>query len=172
MQQISRRSFEIVHVSRTYELPATDFIAAFDGVLGTLDRNALTLMRDDPAAAARQIEVMQGPHGLMLFDKLDHGVLFAMSGRPRVAYRYHVGNPLIAWRMTRIDVRAALYAPLTVLIDGADDARTRIEYDLPSTVLGQFGNGDVRSVGLELDDKLNAAIEAAAQCAAARTQQR
>jgi hypothetical protein len=83
-----------------------------------------------------------------------------------------VGNPLIAWRMTRIDVRAALYAPLTVLIDGADDARTRIEYDLPSTVLGQFGNGDVRSVGLELEDKLNAAIEAAAQFAAARTQQR
>ncbi|BEU27484.1 DUF302 domain-containing protein [Paraburkholderia sp. 22B1P] len=162
MQQISSRPVQIIHISRALELPVADFISGFEKALGTLDRRVLALMRDDPGAAVHQIEAMQGPHGLMLFDKLDHGVLFAMAGGSRVAYRYHVGNPLVAWRMTSIDMRAALYAPLTVLIYGLEKTRTRVEYDLPSAVLGQFGNDDIRAIGLELDGKLAAVIEAAA----------
>ncbi|WP_175831385.1 DUF302 domain-containing protein [Burkholderia cepacia] len=172
MQQISRLAVEVVHVSRTYDLSANDFIAAFESMLGTFERDALMVMRVDPAAAARQLETTQGPHGLMLFDKLDHGVLFAMAGEERVAFRYHVGNPLVAWRMTRIDMRAALYAPLTVLIEGASKGQTRVEYDLPSSVLGQFGIDSIRAIAFELDDRLDAVINGAAKSVAARVSDR
>ncbi|WP_230938548.1 hypothetical protein [Burkholderia multivorans] len=42
MQPISRRPVDIVHVSRTFALRTADFIARFDGVLGTLEREALS----------------------------------------------------------------------------------------------------------------------------------
>ncbi|WP_235557767.1 hypothetical protein [Burkholderia multivorans] len=42
MQPISRRPVDIVHVSRTFALRTADFIAGFDGVLGTLEREALS----------------------------------------------------------------------------------------------------------------------------------
>ncbi|MCC8402725.1 DUF302 domain-containing protein [Paraburkholderia sp. MMS20-SJTN17] len=114
----------------------------------------------------KRLEAMQGPYGLMRFDKLDHGALFAMAGAPRLSVRYSVGNPLIAWSMTRIDMRAALHAPLTVLVYGLNEAQTRIEYDLPSAALAQFGCDAIHDVALDLDGKLNGVIESAARFSA------
>ena len=47
---------------------------------------------------------------------------------------------LIKGAMTRHDIRAALYAPLRVLVYEADDRSTRIEFDQPSSLFGQFNN--------------------------------
>jgi uncharacterized protein (DUF302 family) len=56
--------------------------------------------------------------------------------------------------MTRHDIRAALYAPLRVLIYEADDRSTRVEFDQPSSLFGQFDNTNVTTVARSLDTKL------------------
>jgi uncharacterized protein (DUF302 family) len=67
--------------------------------------------------------------------------------------QYLVGNPLFAVEMTRHAIGAALYAPLRVLIY-EDEPGTCIEYDLPSSLFGQFEDERVDRVALSLDGKL------------------
>ena len=68
--------------------------------------------------------------------------------------QYVIGNPLFAVEMTRHAIGAALYAPLRVLIYEADDGKTCIEYDRPSSLFGQFGDERVDSMAASLDQRL------------------
>ena len=107
----------------------------------------------DPEAARARIEEMVGPSGFMLFGTSDHGSLLRIVCRPRKAVQYVVGNPLFAVEMTRHSIGAALYAPLRVLIY-EEDGKTCIEYDRPSSLFGQFGDGQVDAMASSLDQKL------------------
>jgi uncharacterized protein (DUF302 family) len=62
--------------------------------------------------------------------------------------------------MTEHDIRAALYAPLRVLVYEDADSKLQVEYDLPSTLFGQFRNSQVDAVAKELDDKLAMLVQA------------
>jgi uncharacterized protein (DUF302 family) len=95
----------------------------------------------------------------MLFNTYDHGALLSIKGSPRKARQYVVGNPLYAARMTQHDIRAALYAPLRVLVYADDAGGTRVEYDLPSSLFGQFENDRVNEVAAELDRKMSALVD-------------
>ena len=56
--------------------------------------------------------------------------------------------------MTEPDIRTALYAPLRVLLYENQNGKACIEYDRPSSLLGQFGNMAVTEVADMLDRKL------------------
>jgi uncharacterized protein (DUF302 family) len=90
----------------------------------------------------------------MLFSTRDHGALLGLVGRQQKAVQYVVGNPLFAVEMTRHAIGASLYAPLRVLIYEADDGKTCIEYDKPSSLFGQFGDERVGRMAAALDQKL------------------
>ena len=77
--------------------------------------------------------------------------------------QYLLGNPLFAVEMTRYAIGAALYAPLRVLICDAQQGKTCVEYDLPSSLFGQFGDENVDRMAESLDRKLEALIASAAQ---------
>jgi uncharacterized protein (DUF302 family) len=79
----------------------------------------------------------------------------------RKARQYVIGNPLIAVTMTRQDIRAGLYAPLRILVYEAEDRSTRVEYDLPSSLFGQFNDPEVTVIAQSLDKKLANAIKKA-----------
>jgi uncharacterized protein (DUF302 family) len=68
--------------------------------------------------------------------------------------QYVIGNPLFAVEMTRHAIGASLYAPLRVLIYEADDGKTCIEYDRPSSLFGQFGDQRVAPMAAALDQEL------------------
>jgi len=65
--------------------------------------------------------------------------------------------------MTQHDLRAGLYAPLTMFVYETGPAAVRVEFDRPSSLFGQFGNPTVTEVAVGLDAKLNALIEKAAK---------
>ena len=56
--------------------------------------------------------------------------------------------------MTQHDIRAGLYAPLRVLVYEDEGGKAFVEYDRPSSLFGQFGNGSVTEVAAMLDRKL------------------
>jgi uncharacterized protein (DUF302 family) len=97
---------------------------------------------------------MVGPSGFMLFQTSNHGALLHLAGQTKKAAQYIVGNPLFAFQMTRHDIRAGLYAPLRVLLYEDEEGKTRVEYDRPSSLFGQFGNAKVTEVAAMLDRKL------------------
>jgi hypothetical protein len=98
---------------------------------------------------------------LWLFLARDHGALTAADGMHRKAIQYEIGNPLTAERMTRHVLAASLYAPLRIVLLEDDLGLARFEYDLPSSLFGQFGDDHVVAVGQELDHELEATLEQA-----------
>src|SRR6516165_10036497 len=148
--------FSVVHVRVTSDRPFADVQAAFERRLGRFDPDVYQALAEggDPAAVRARLEAMAGSSGLMLFGTSDHGRLLRIVGQQRNAVQYVIGNPLFAVEMTRHALGAALYAPLRVLISEAEDGRTCIEYDRPSSLFGQFGDERVSPMAAALDQKL------------------
>ena len=63
--------------------------------------------------------------------------------------------------MTQHDIQAGLYAPLRVLIYENEEGKTRVEYDRPSSLFGQFNDDRIAPVASMLDRKLEALVAAA-----------
>jgi len=99
---------------------------------------------------------------LWLFLTRDHGSLTAADTLKSKAMQYEIGNPLTAERMTRHRLAAGLYAPLRVILYENGRGRAFFEYDLPSSLFGQFGDARVTAVGFELDEELETALRSAA----------
>jgi hypothetical protein len=102
-------------------------------------------------------------HGppLWLFLIRDHGALTAADGQVSKAKQYEIGNPLTAESMTRHVLAAGLYAPLRVILYENVSGQAIFEYDLPSSLFGQFGDQRVAEVGRELDAELETVLQAA-----------
>jgi uncharacterized protein (DUF302 family) len=123
-------------------------------LLGRFEPTVEPELTVDPSAARARINAMAGEAGLMMFDRQNHGALLALVGKKAKAKRYFVGNPLIAIQMTQHDIRAGLYAPLSVLVYEIGPTQTRVEFDRPSSLFGQFEKTAVTEVALGLDAKL------------------
>jgi uncharacterized protein (DUF302 family) len=158
-------AIQVVHESTELPVGYDDFTTRFEAILGRFDPSVEPLVVSNLDAARERIGKMAGEQGLMIFGTQDHGALLAIAGTPRKAKRYHIGNPLIALQMTQHDIRAGLYAPLTVLVYETGPSTVRVEFDRPSSLFGQFENPAVTRVATELDKKLSTAIETAAHLA-------
>ena len=119
------------------------------------------LNETDPSTIEKRLKEMAGEEDLMLFEVLDHGNFLNIIGSPKKAKQYVLGNPLTAIEMTHYDIRAGLYAPLRVLIYETSDHLTRVEFDQPSSLFGQFNNPKVTTTAQSLDKKLTNLIEKA-----------
>jgi hypothetical protein len=151
METIISVSHQVISLQRSFE----DFTTRLEGLLGHLDPASLALAVTDPKRAEQQLADLGGYENLLLFGIQNHGELFHLLGAPKKAKQYTIGNPLIALQMTQHDLRAALYAPLRVLVYEAENHQVRTEYDLPSSLFGQFRNEAVLTVAHGLDDKVS-----------------
>lgn len=100
------------------------------------------------------------PHGFLIYWRNDvHGVM-QLADDDSDCIAYLMGNVTIAEQMFRHDPRAMLYAPLRTVI--WEDAKERAWFtvDQPSTQFASFGIPAVSAVGIELDRKLAALLEA------------
>lgn len=144
----------INHISITVAKTFEKFTAGFESALGSFDHDAMKLIKQDPEKARAAIEKMQGIVGLMVFTIEDHGTVLLLEGQVKKVKQYRVGNPLIAMTMTMHDLRAALYVPLSIVIYENTDGVVTVDYDQPSSLLGQFENQEILKVAESLDQKL------------------
>lgn len=159
---MSHKRITIEHVRRTVLKPFDEFQAAFEAQLGQFDPAVEELLQlRKPETAVAKLESLAGTSGFMIFRTSDHGSLLRIVGQEQKALQYLLGNPLFALEMTRHVLSAALYAPLRVLIYETEQGQTTIEYDLPSSLFGQFENEHVDRVAKSLDQKLADLIETA-----------
>jgi uncharacterized protein (DUF302 family) len=149
--------FTVEHIRFTSDKPFGEVTVAFEARLGKFDPQVYQRLREGgvPEEVRARIDAMAGPSGFMLFATHDHGNLLRLLGKQRKAVQYVVGNPLFAVEMTRHAIGASLYAPLRVLIYEANNGKTCIEYDRPSSLFGQFGDERVNRVAAVLDQKLS-----------------
>jgi uncharacterized protein (DUF302 family) len=155
----------VLHRSIVFDATFERFTGALEKILGQFPAGVQEDIIQRPQVAAERLRAAQGAQELMIFSVFDHGAALNMVNARQNAKQYLIGNPLTAIRMTEHDIRAALYAPLRVLVYGQGAGRTVVEYDQPSSQLGQFGQKDVTQVARTLDDKLERVLEQAAELA-------
>jgi uncharacterized protein (DUF302 family) len=100
------------------------------------------------------------PHGFLIYFRNDVHPVMALAGDSTDCVSYLMGNHTIAERMFRYDPRAMLYAPLHTVIWEDADGSAWFTVDQPSTQFASFAIPVIKEVGIELDHKLAALLEA------------
>ena len=162
---ITTSTVPVLHRSILFEASFERFTGALEKILGQFPAGVQEDIIKRPQLAEQRIRAAEGAQDLMIFSVLDHGAALNMVNARQDAKQYLIGNPLTAIRMTEHDIRAALYAPLRVLVYGKGEGRTVVEYDEPSSQFGQFGQKDVTQVARTLDEKLERVLVQAAELA-------
>jgi uncharacterized protein (DUF302 family) len=153
----SEKSFGAVHVEYVSDRSVDDVAAALEAVTGSVENGGYQcdiLPARDVADFEQRTKPFESVTGFMRFLTLDHGHYLALYGRPRKVRQYLVGNPVIAATMVRHDAQAALDVPVRILIFEGEDGRTRLCYDLPSSLMSHIGNADLDAAARKLDAKL------------------
>jgi hypothetical protein len=156
---MSRRAIEVTHVVIESQKTAADVRASLETLMPPIDEEIPLLLSDGVTDRLKQR--LEAAPELSIFLKRDHGMLVGMYSKVRDAVQYEIGNPLTASRMTRYQLAAGLYAPLRVIIYEKADVGSCIEYDLPSSLFGQFGDDRVTEVAHGLDVALSRALSLA-----------
>jgi uncharacterized protein (DUF302 family) len=162
---ISTNAVRVLHRTVTINGDFEPFTAALEKILGHFPADVQQDIIERPQLAEQRLKAAEGAQELMIFLVFDHGAALNMVGARRNAKQYLIGNPLTAIQMSQHDIRAALYAPLRVLVYETKAGQTIVEYDQPSSLFGQFGREDVTHVALTLDMKLEQLIAQAAELA-------
>jgi uncharacterized protein (DUF302 family) len=162
---VSTNTVRVLHRSVTIDGDFEPFTAALEKVLGHFPADVQQDIIERPQLAEQRLKAAEGAQELMIFLVFDHGAALNMVGARGNAKQYLIGNPLTAIQMSQHDIRAALYAPLRVLVYEKKAGQTIVEYDQPSSLFGQFGREDVTHVALTLDMKLEQVIAQAAELA-------
>lgn len=162
---ISTSAVRVQHRTVTVDGQFEAFTGALERILGHFPADVEQDIIQRPQIAAQRLKTAEGAEELMIFFVFDHGAALNMVGARRKAKQYLIGNPLTAIQMSQHDIRAALYAPLRVLVYEHKPGQTVVEYDQPSSLFGQFGREDVTHVALTLDTKLERVIAQAAELA-------
>ena len=160
-------SFTVHHISVTSRKDFTATIRDFESRLGVFAPESIkSLATENPnvESVTSKVEAMAGSSGFMRFGAVRMmGDLLPLVGKPIAhAHQYVIGNPLFAVQMTQHNSRAGLYAPLRILIFEDDSKLTYLEYDLPSSLFGQFKDERITKIAMMLDKKVEDLTKAAA----------
>jgi hypothetical protein len=145
---ITRHTIKVAHVEIASTKTFTELEATLERSIPQIDSAIMVALAKGDSKRAEELA-----HGskLFIFEKRDHGILLRSARQTRKALQYEVGNPITAASMTQYQLPAALYAPLRVVLYENASGGATFEYDLPSTLFGQFGDERVTAVGLKLD---------------------
>ncbi|KAF7973313.1 hypothetical protein HWV62_15553 [Athelia sp. TMB] len=150
-------SFQIIR--RTVELPVSfeSFTQKFESTLGRYSPQMLYATTTEEEMKKTVADTV-GSQPFGIFAVQDHGRLLGLAGRPSKVKQYVIGDPRLAVQMTAHEIRAALHAPVTMLVYEVDGA-AKVDYFTAQSIFGQFGNAQVDKVAKEIDEKRVRLIE-------------
>jgi uncharacterized protein (DUF302 family) len=159
MQTVTAEN-QVRHVTVSTEMQYESVKTRIEAEVHRLDDSFRRLLAENKIEELREkLEEASRPHGLMIHYIATHGDWLALTGKRRRGVVYHIGNVLMAIRMTQHAFGAGLYAPLRLAVYENASGGTNFEYDLPSTQVGLFQNAQIDEVAKKLDARLIALIE-------------
>lgn len=102
-------------------------------------------------------------NGMMVMAEVNQGQMLSMAGLSLKATVFLVGNPTVGKQLFEQDQAVGLYVPLRVSVYADANGKTHVEYDRPSSLLGQFKNEQITMVARMLDEKLDGLASMAAK---------
>ena len=102
-------------------------------------------------------------NGMMVMAEVNQGQMLSMAGLSLKATLLLVGNPTVGKQLFEQDQAVGLYIPIRVSVYADANGRTHVEYDRPSSLLGQFKNEKIAMAAKMLDEKLDGLANMAAK---------
>jgi len=142
--------------------PYEQFRARYEAAVPALDEKRLA---EFAARGAAWSEVVadagaSAPHGFLIFWRLDRAPVMSLAGDTTRCTAYLMGNHTIAEQMYRYDPVVMLYVPLRTVIYAGPGDRALFAAGRPSTEVASLGLPPVTQVGIDLDRKLAALLDA------------
>jgi uncharacterized protein (DUF302 family) len=148
----------LIHCEHESERTFDEVVDAFEKAVGVVDATAFQKIvagSTNEREFERGVRAFEGPSGFMRFLDIDHGVWMTRIGLRARCRLYILGNPLIARTMLKHDLGVGLNVPVRAMIyEDQTTGRTRLAYDLPSSLMARLGNQDVAAAARHLDEKL------------------
>jgi len=148
----------LIHCEYESERTFDEVVSTFEKAVGFVDGKAfqkIVATSTDEKDFERRVREFEGPSGFMRFLDIDHGTWLTRIGLRARCKLYVLGNPLIARTMLKHDLGVGLHVPVRVMIyEDQTTGRTRLAYDLPSSLMARFGNENVTAAAKRLDEKL------------------
>jgi uncharacterized protein (DUF302 family) len=162
---MATKQLNVERLSVVSSKPFDDVVAKLEGAIGHPDMRALWSEINSTLTYPELEKVIQkvvGPTGLMEFQRFDMGGIMRKekSSAPK-SFRFLIGNPLTMKKMAVHVPDAASYAPVTILIDERPDG-VHLSYDRMASFLAGYGNSEALKVARDLDSKIEALINSAA----------
>jgi len=129
-----------------------EFKSRYEQAVPAFPPDRIAGLADWNAVVARTAEL--GPHGFLLYGKVDAAPVMKLNGHPQRAVSYLMGNHVVAETMYGKDPGVMLYAPLRTLIYEDLHGKVHFSIDQPSTRFSSFGSDDIAATGKRLDQKL------------------
>jgi uncharacterized protein (DUF302 family) len=161
--KVSRNSIQVEHIRIDSHKSYGDVRAALEKLPRFDDRIRALLHYGEIVRVKAELKKIQGDAGLVLFSVATHGDWLQILSGGRPAVQYVIGNVLVSTLMTRHELAAGLNAPLRVILYENRAGTATFEYDLPSTLFGQYSNESVTAVAKELDEKISDVLIKAAK---------
>jgi len=144
----------VKHIRYHTARPYANVKADLEQKVGRLDEPIRKLLAEGKVDELRAaLTKVAGEYGLVIHYVAVHGDWLILNGGRRNGIVYHIGNVLTAVQMTRENFGAGLYAPLRLAIF-EDGTGTTLEYDQPSSLLGQFHNAKIDQSAASLNQRM------------------
>ncbi len=148
----------LIHCEHESERTFDEVVSAFEKAVGVVDGRAfqkIVATSTDEKDFETRVRAFEGSSGFMRFLDIDHGVWMTRIGLQARCRLYILGNPLIARTMLKHDLGVGLNVPVRAMIyEDRKTGRTRLAYDLPSSLMARLGNKNVTAAAKRLDEKL------------------
>ncbi len=159
-------SFNTVHIRVASRKPFEALRSALEAQLGPWQPQEFARFTEaqTPKEFEAATQSLTGPSGFMTFFIADHSHyysrLFGESGGRVVMFV--IGNASIARHIVGRHPEAGLYVPLRIAVYENAAGTGELAYDLPSSLLAQFGDEGTGAIARDLDAKLEKLAAAAA----------
>jgi len=111
----------------------------------------------------KAVKMMVAKNGMMILAEVDHGKILSMTGTKLHARLFMVGNPMVGKQLFDQSHAVGLYIPIRLYVYSDKSGKTIVEYDKPSSLLGQFSDEKIGMVGKMLDEKIGGLASMSAQ---------
>lgn len=111
----------------------------------------------------KAVKNLVAKNGMMVMAEVDQGKMLSMTGLQLKAKLFLIGNPNVGKQLFEQDRAVGLYVPLRLAVYSDANGKTFVEYDKPSSLLGQFQNDKIGMAGKMLDEKIGGLAQMAAQ---------
>jgi uncharacterized protein (DUF302 family) len=138
------------------------FQRTYEAAVPKVPNERVSALLEEGAPWSEMVELVDAsaPHGFLIYEAHDVHPLMQAAGDDADCLFYLMGNHTMAERMFRHDPRTMLYAPLRTVIFEDSTGAAWFSVDQPSTHFASLGISEVKEVGIELDRKLAALLQA------------